>query len=168
MKKIVFKKVCKVSVIAIILLLFIWLSVNAFLSFLNPINYHYRNFLDIQDFDALNSYILEGELSDSKIKTLTPEASYVHYVKYNGKTFQIFAYIFSNLEETICYYDNCTGDSPPFESFHRVSSTIFHTSFITYQNCCVYRVEGGNSKSVIEFVEYISSLFDSPLETGSH
>ncbi len=167
MKKKELNRVYAVSVIVIMWILFILVFVFAILTFFNPLKYHYRDFSDIQDFDALNSYVLEGELSDSKIKALTPEASYVHYVKYNGKQFRIFAYVFSDLEETICYYEKCTGNSPPFESYHSFSSKLFHTSFITYQNCCLYRVEGGNSNSVIEFIEFVSSFFDSSQETES-
>ncbi len=166
MKRETFVKVCVVSTIIAILLFNILIFVVAFRNMVAFPRFHYRNFSDIHHFNALNSYILEGELSDSKIKTLTPEASYVHYVKYDEKEFQIFAYTFSNLEETISYFNNCTGKSPILESSFRLSSYGFHSSFITYYDCCVYRVEGGSPQSVAEFVEFFSSFFDLPLETA--
>ncbi len=165
MKKETYVKVCVISTIIVMLLLIILMFVAFFLNSIRFPRFHYRNFADIKDFDALNACILEDELVDSKIKTLTPEASYVHYVKYNGKQFRVFAYVFSNLDETICYFDNCTGQSPILESNFRLSSNGFHSSFITYQDCCVYRVEGSYPNSVAEFVEYVSSFFDLPLET---
>ncbi len=171
MKQEIIVKVRVVSTIIVILLLIVWIFATAIWTWFFLPKFHYQNFSDIQDFDALNSYILKDELSDSQIKTLTPEASYVHYVKYKGKVFKLFAYVFSDQEETYCYFENCTGQSPIVEELptvelnHRFRSNIFHTSFITFQNCCAYRVEGGNSKSVVEFVEFVSSLFDSPQET---
>ena len=152
------KKIVLTFIIGSIVILFfvsvIWFLVS------NPIRINYRNFSNIQDFDALNSFILEDELTDGKIQALIPESSFVHYVKYNGKDFRVFAYVFQNQEETICYFKNCTGKSQTVESNFSFSSNGFRSSFIAFQNCCVYRVEGGSPRSVIEFVEYVSLLFD--------
>ena len=144
----------------LLILLFMVISIIGFLR-TEPINK--RFFTDISDFNKLEKYE-KNERSlpaDKNLKGITPETAYTKEIEYKGKTYKVYAYVFSDTESSVSYFCKKTGKikSACDYDFSISTNYFFSSHFIAYNECCLYRVDGGNYKSFAEVVNFINESF---------
>ena len=96
------------SVLIIVILLVACVGLIGFFT-TKPI--YNRVFTDISDFNRLDQYaVKEIDVSDDKnLNGLAPKSSYVKEISYNGDVYSVYAYVFSDTESAISYFQKCTG-----------------------------------------------------------
>lgn len=86
-----------------------------------------RIFEDINDLAFLDEFVVDGKISDNKIKDINYEDSKTVKIKYDNHEICIFAYDFSTVEECQKYAQNVSGND-----YRKIEAHYFykHTSFL--------------------------------------
>ena len=99
---------------------------------------------------------------DSKIKNLEFAESAAYKIKFNGKTYEIYTYVFNTHEDAYKYFRNSGGANPTmYLGDYSVSISYFiYTKLMVCKGCGAYRIEGpgGLLKNEVIFYELIGAL----------
>ncbi len=124
---------------------------------------HARFFTDISDFSKLEPYVVR-ELSiseDRYVDENTVKESYIKTIKYGGRKYDVFAYVFENTADAAEYYSKCSRNSADSNWGHYSMSNFFFTSdFIAFHENCLFRVAGGSYLPFSDVVNFICKDFE--------
>ena len=118
-------------------------------------------FSDISECNALNALkVNDQSLVDRYIKGIPYVDSYAYKLKYNSKTFKIYAYEFENIDDAKEYYSMIWGHTSEKEVDYNMSGSSFFTSKLIVRNGVnVYRVEAGNAFAYTDIMHHLNSVF---------
>ena len=151
-----------ISIIAITLAVIIILIIIGTVVVVSAGSIEYRFFTDINSFKKLDEYSTNKiDLSnDNELKELEVVFYYAEEISYEGKNYSIMAYVFADNTSASTYFKKCTGkESVNNWNFSLKSNLFFHSEYIAFYDNCLYRVIGGNYKSFVEVVNFISESF---------
>ena len=121
-----------------------------------------RMFDNFQEFNKLDEYIIQEQISDSHSvrEDIIVADQYSCAVSYNGITYKVFAYVFSDADSSQLYFEQVTGKESREEWNYSLSgNVIFNTRYVVYHKNRAYLVEGKDQKSCVEFINWLSADF---------
>ena len=122
----------------------------------------HRFFSDITEFDKLNSYAVKDleKTGDKDLGRLAPEESYTKEIVYDGETYQVYAYCFSDPEDAKAYFHNNTGKKTKNnQDFCMSSNRLFSSEYVAFQGGCLYKIQGGSYRKFVNAVNFFTESF---------
>ena len=155
----------KWKILIIVLMIVVILALILF-AFIIPIvigsqnKISYRTFTDlaeIERYSRTNFEIGQEDLADHELGNLRTIDSFCCEYRFKGKTYRLYAYVFSSMEDAKTYFENRTGKVSEglSENFSLSSNTYFSTEFTSFQDCNAWHLDGGGFS---EFCEMYTAL----------
>lgn len=121
-----------------------------------------RMFQSLDEFEKL-THIANQDFStdeDRYAKGLPIQDAYLCAATYNEHSYRIYAYVFDNNATAQQYFKNITGKELQTDwSFSCNGNIFFSTQYVIYYGKCAYLVEGGDYRSFVDFVNWLSADF---------
>ena len=148
------KKRITLSIILSILILMVFVFVIPMINIL-PSKVEYKMFDNVEEFMFVEE-IAEDILSpstDKNIKGISFTESKEFRIKYDGAIYNIYVYVFENINATNEYYKKVTGKhNDRAETFSSSGNYYFSTSLVVLSNNRVYRITGPGNKKFTKFI----------------
>lgn len=127
-----------------------------------------RMFADISEFSKLDSYIVQENIDEPLIELFSVKESWAKKVNYNGKEFEVRAYVFENFDECIGYYRTQyiqpSADDEVSPWGYRFTMGADYCEFMLRSREKLYIVHGEEKKTVTEFVNWLNESFPEELK----
>lgn len=120
-----------------------------------------RMFENIDDLSKLDQYAV-SDLSfddDKNLQGSVPISFYIKKIKYEGHTYSVYAYVFTDVESAKSYFEIYTGKTAEENQNFLLSSGLFHSSYIVFEENRLYRIEGGLYRPFVAAVRFICQSF---------
>lgn len=117
-------------------------------------------FSDISSLDILNEYVTEEIKEDKYLGDLSPLESFTKKIRYNKKSFYVYAYVFEDASQCEEYVRNRKMSYYDEESYHSRGNILTQTSYIVYSNNKVLFIDGPGQKAFYEFLNFVQQNFD--------
>lgn len=151
----------RVMIVALIVLIICVVTALPLVSLLSK-RVENRFFTHIDELCHLENYITESLSLDQDdfLDKKTVKDSFTKKIVYNGKTYTIYAYVFTDAESSIMYFNQYTGKSADAKwNFSFSSNYYFSSSYIAFYQNCLYRIEGGFYNDFVDAVDMITDPF---------
>lgn len=139
-----------VSVIEFILIIILIL----FLLFVKP---HNKCFKNIDDFDKLNKLVIDDLQNDERL-SLAPLKHWSKKTKYDGREYEICAYVFAENEETKKSFKEIVGKTKMKCIFATSPNNFSLTEYVSYEENNLLIIRG---KGYIRFVKDLNQIMTS-------
>lgn len=121
-----------------------------------------KYFSDIEQFSVMDEYVIK-DLSpddDKYLKDIPYAESYTKQLEFEGKKYQVYAYVFENDEDSQKYYGLCTSYKTNQRRTYNFHTTTYSKSYgIVLYDKCVYRFYGGKHDAFVEAYNYLTESF---------
>lgn len=160
MKNIHSKKIPLAMFLSMILLIIIFF-VSGILSYLKNENFEYRMFNSISSFEVLNEYVQAPIESDKYLDDLVPIDYFRNVVKWNGKKYEVYAYVFSDVNQCHEYIKKRTNISF-IENKYAFSrgNLFFATEYIVFMDNMLLYIDGPGYNDMYSFLNFLQQDFD--------
>ena len=148
-----------VVILSVVLVALLWGSFLFLFWVTNVEKLNHTMFTDITVFEKLDPYAGKELTEPNKLKNLEPIASYCREVKYDGKTFRVYAYEFATAEDAQAY---CSRFINLYDSTYASSGDHrpFYFRLVSLYDRFAYRVERNHMVGNAEFVNWLSEDFE--------
>lgn len=117
-------------------------------------------FSDISSMDILNEYVTEEIKEDKYLGDISPLENFTKKVKYNKKSFYVYAYVFEDASQCEQYVRNRKMSYFDEESYHLSGNIFFSTNYIVYSKNKVLFIDGPGQTAFYEFLNFVQQNFD--------
>ena len=131
-----------------------------------PIRNDYKIFGDITEFTFVED--IAGEIlkpdTDKDLKSISFAESKAYKIKYDGKVYNIYAYVFENSNDANSYFHNVTGKQNNRETnFSSSGNFYFSTRLIVLSSNKAYKIAGPGEKKFDEFIKIMNNYLSGPI-----
>lgn len=120
----------------------------------------YKGFSDISEFTVADPYVIEeiDPITDSRLDNMEYNENYCKVIRYNNKTYKLFAYVFENEQNAADYCDLKVISNKNYN--YKYSGNIFFSNTLrVYSGNCAYIIEGNSHSDFADFYSFLSSEF---------
>lgn len=141
------KIIIAITILAVVVLIIFVFVVPMAINSQNKMTYGtFQDLEETKDCFRTNYEIKIQDLSDNALGNLVPTDSFCCEYQYEGKSYQVYAYVFKSADDAKAYFKNHTGNLTQdlTENFSLSSNTYFSTAFTSYKDCNAWHIAGGS------------------------
>ena len=117
-------------------------------------------FTELSSLDFLDEHQKSSQPPyDFALGSLTPVESRAIAVKYDNRTYNVYAYVFASIEDAYTYYSNASGVTQPMVArglYYLETDQLLDTKYCAYYENCAYRIESVGYNKFCKFMEWFS------------
>jgi len=125
----------------------------------------YKIFTNIEEFnfvESIGAEVLTPDV-DKDIKDINFIESLEYKIKYDGATYNIYAYVFDNNANAKSYFKNVTSISHEIDiAFSGTGNYYFSTRRVVMYNNKAYKIKGQGEKKFTEFLKVMENYLTGP------
>lgn len=119
----------------------------------------FEYFENISDWDFLDELIVET-IEDKHIGSIEFTEGFGIKVKYDDKYFEVFAYVFKDVQAAQTYYLSAAGGDSLGNSIeeeaYSAGDIYFSNKLAAYKANCAYRISGGGYPAFGNFIDFVN------------
>lgn len=166
-KKVLWSIPVVIAMIIVITLPLVWLGYSAVRMFSRDLQkVNVRMFEHIEELEKLEPYVTK-ELTigdDRYVRNLDIVDSYLCKVEYNDCTYEVYAYVFKDMDTSKKYFRNIQGGTTEDNASYSASTDwLSYTEYVAYRYNCAILVNGKGYDSCVEFINWLNADFSKGL-----
>lgn len=127
----------------------------------DQLNRQYYMYTDIEALDVLSQYIVVQIEDDKYLNDLVPVERLTCNVKWEEKSYSVYAYVFENSTQCKQYVTNRMQKSfDDNNSYYLTGNGLFKTRYIAISDNKLLYIDGPDIKSTYNFLDFIQQDFD--------